>query len=96
MVFPVWLSPVANYSFAIRPQFVERCSVTYYELNESDSEGEEGRTGDTRRTVYTKQFLIHLRHSYTKLDDSVISRRRLLEIIHRRRGNRLSFSSADL
>jgi hypothetical protein len=62
--FPEWLSPVAvNYSSAILPQCVERCSVTYYELSESDSEGEQGRTGDTRRTVYTKQFLIHLRRS---------------------------------
>jgi hypothetical protein len=63
--------------------------VTYYELSKSDSEGEQGRSGDTRRTVCTKQFLIHLRRSSTKLDDSVISRLRLLVIMrrHRRREN---------
>jgi hypothetical protein len=95
MVFPVWFStkiiPVTvNYSSAILPQFVERCSETYYELSESDSEGEQGRTGETRQTVYTGQFPINLRRSSTKLDDSIIGRLHLLGIIRRPRcrGNR--------
>jgi hypothetical protein len=64
--------------------------ATYYEFSDSDSDGERGRTGDTRRTVYTEQFLINLRRSSTKLDDSVISRLRVLGIIrhHRCRVNR--------
>jgi hypothetical protein len=88
MAFPVWLSPVAvNYSSAKLPPFFERRSVTYYELSESGSEGEQGHIGDTRRTVYTKQFLINLRRSSTKLDDSVISKLRLMGILYRLRGN---------
>jgi hypothetical protein len=88
MVYPVWFWTVTmpvmvNYISAIFPQFVERCSATYYEFSESDSEGERGRTDDTRRAVYTEQFLIHLRRSSTKLDDSVVSGLRLLDIIRR-------------
>ena len=70
MVFPVWFSTVMpvmmNYSYDILPQVVERCSVTYYEFSESESEGERGRKGHTRRRVYTEQFLINLQRSSTK------------------------------